>query len=150
MGHPAYHFDCRLDSFEYIDKFARGRVLRDATEMLITANRALIRAAKAAGQPMPPLYAVDGGGWTTSPMGIRYLDTQDQWRDAVAMQREGGGDCKDIVALDVAQRREAGQRAAPRILMQIDDENPDDVLYHVLTELDDGRIDDVCKKLGMP
>ncbi|MFI5302123.1 MAG: hypothetical protein ACHREM_28870 [Polyangiales bacterium] len=148
-AHPPYWYGVRLDSFESLGPFERGKVLHDQVEVLITANRMLIRAAAAKGTPIPRLYVVEGGQYV-SPLGVRYVDTYDEWRDVLSVARELGGDCKDLIAIDVAQLRELGEQADPRIVMIEDDAAPEQVIYHVLTERQNGTLDDVSKFLGMP
>lgn len=134
MGHPAYHLSGRLDSFESLGPYERGRVLRLLVEALAQAD-----AYYLARVPTPLLYE----------SGVRYADAGDEWRDVPALLRLKVGDCKDLVAWRVAELRRAGRAAWPRIVLMQSEERPDYYLYHVIVETPRG-FEDPSRELGMP
>lgn len=71
-------------------------------------RRALRRAQKGLGYPLPPLYA----------SGVRYKEDppgQENWKDVLAVLADGHGDCDRLVAWRVAELRAAGYQADPVI-----------------------------------
>ena len=84
-----------------------------ALEGMIAINewhirRALKRAQKGQGVPIPPLYA----------SGVRYKEDppgQENWKDCLAVIKDGHGDCDRLVSWRVAELRVAGIAADPII-----------------------------------
>ena len=71
-------------------------------------RRALRRAQKGLGYPIPPLYA----------SGVRYKEDppgQENWKDCLAVLADGHGDCDRLVAWRVAELLVAGCPAEPII-----------------------------------
>jgi hypothetical protein len=71
-------------------------------------RRAIRRAQKGLGYPIPPLYA----------SGVRYKEDppgQENWKDCLAVLADGHGDCDRLVAWRVAELRVAGYPADPVI-----------------------------------
>jgi hypothetical protein len=71
-------------------------------------RRALRRAQKGLGYPIPPLYA----------SGVRYKEDppgQENWKDCLAVLADGHGDCDRLVAWRVGELRVAGYPAEPII-----------------------------------
>lgn len=71
-------------------------------------RRALRRAQKGLGYPIPPLYE----------SGVRYKEDppgQENWKDCLAVLADGHGDCDRLVAWRVAELRVAGYPADPVI-----------------------------------
>jgi hypothetical protein len=87
-----------------------------ALQGLIAVNewhilRALRRAQKGLGAPIPPLYA----------SGVRYKEDQpgeENWKDCLAVLKDGHGDCDRLVAWRVAELRAIGIPADPVIKWQ--------------------------------
>jgi hypothetical protein len=71
-------------------------------------RRAIRRAEKGLGYPIPPLYA----------SGVRYQEDppgQENWKDCLAVLADGFGDCDRLVAWRTAELRVAGYPAEPII-----------------------------------
>jgi hypothetical protein len=71
-------------------------------------RRALRRAQKGLGYPIPPLYG----------SGVRYKEDppgQENWKDCLAVLADGHGDCDRLVAWRTAELRVAGYQADPVI-----------------------------------
>jgi len=71
-------------------------------------RRALRRAQKGLGYPIPPLYA----------SGIRYKEDppgQENWKDCLAVLADGFGDCDRLVAYRCGELRVRGYQADPVI-----------------------------------
>jgi len=71
-------------------------------------RRALRRAQKGLGYPIPPLYA----------SGVRYKEDppgQENWKDCLAVLKDGHGDCDRLVAWRVAELLVWGTQAEPVI-----------------------------------
>lgn len=71
-------------------------------------RRALRRAQKGKGLPIPPLYA----------SGVRYKEDppgQENWKDCLAVLKDGHGDCDRLVAWRCAELLVAGYAAEPVI-----------------------------------
>jgi hypothetical protein len=87
-----------------------------ALQAMIAVNewhirRALRRTQKGLGVPIPPLYA----------SGVRYKEDppgQENWKDCLAVLKDGHGDCDRLVAWRVAELRAAGIPAEPIIKWQ--------------------------------
>ena len=124
-------------------------------------RRGLSRAAQGKGQPVPPLYA----------SGVRYKEDppgEENWKDCLAVLKDGFGDCDRLVSWRVAELRVAGIAAEPVIKWQ---QVPKDVMIglghpaHMVPEegismvhvcvgwpgwqQDESRVEDPSKLLGM-
>jgi hypothetical protein len=73
--------------------------------------------------------------------GVRYRRTS-EWRSARLLLRKRSGDCKDLVAYEVARLRELGHRVTIRLTRV-------GRTWHVLIRLPDGRLFDPSRELGM-
>jgi len=97
-----------------------------ALQVMICVNewhirRALRRAQKGRGVPIPPLYQ----------SGVRYREDppgQENWKDCLAVLQDGHGDCDRLVGWRVAELRIAGIAAEPIIKWQ---QVPKDVMVHL-------------------
>jgi hypothetical protein len=137
-----------------------------ALEAMVSINswhirRALKRAEKGEGTPIPPLYA----------SGVRYKEDppgEENWKDCLAVIKDGHGDCDRLCAWRVAELRAAGIAAEPIIKWQqvprdvmISLGHPPDMvpaegisMVHVLVgwpgwQKDDSLVEDPSKLLGM-
>ena len=124
-------------------------------------RRALRRAQKGLSTPIPPLFA----------SGVRYKEDppgEENWKDCLAVLKDGHGDCDRLVAWRVAELRVAGVNADPIIKWQ---QIPRDVMIslghpanmlpaegvsmvHVCVgfpgwQNDDSKVEDPSKILGM-
>jgi hypothetical protein len=87
-----------------------------ALEAMVSINlwhirRGLKRAEKGTGVPVPPLYA----------SGVRYKEDppgEENWKDCLAVLKDGHGDCDRLCAWRVAELRAAGIEAEPLIRWQ--------------------------------
>ncbi len=87
-----------------------------ALQAMIAVNeyhirRSIRRAQKGLGAPIPPLYA----------SGVRYKEDppgQENWKDCLAVLKDGHGDCDRLCAWRVAELRCAGIAADPLIKWQ--------------------------------
>ncbi len=132
-----------------------------ALQAMIAVNtwhikRALKRAQKGEGVPIPPLYA-SGVFYEEDPPG------REDWRDCYTVLQRGKGDCDNLVAWRVAELNAAGINAEPVIKYQQVPKNvmvrmghpdamvPDDgiLMIHCSVRHPDGTIEDVSKNLGM-
>jgi len=137
-----------------------------ALQAMIAVNewhirRGLKRAEKGLGAPVPPLYA----------SGVRYKEDppgEENWKDCLAVIKDGHGDCDRLCAWRVAELRAAGIAAEPLIKWQ---QVPKDVMIglghppdmvpedgismvHVLVgwpgwQSDESLVEDPSKLLGM-
>lgn len=73
------------------------------------SNRLAIRAARAAGRPLPRCYE-SGVMWFDS-LAMPYQD----FADAMTILRRGVGDCKQLVAWRIAELYEDGHAGTPRV-----------------------------------
>jgi hypothetical protein len=137
-----------------------------ALQAMIAVNewhirRALRRTQKGLGVPIPPLYA----------SGVRYKEDppgQENWKDCLAVLKDGHGDCDRLVAWRVAELRAAGIPAEPIIKWQqvpreimINMGHPPDMvppqgisMVHVCVgfpgwQADPSLVEDPSKNLGM-
>jgi hypothetical protein len=137
-----------------------------ALQAMIAVNewhirRSLRRAAKGLGAPIPPLYA----------SGVRYKEDppgEENWKDCLAVLKDGHGDCDRLCAWRVAELRANGVAAEPLIKWQqvpkdimIGMGHPPDMvpeegisMVHVLVgfpgwQSDERLVEDPSKLLGM-
>lgn len=132
-----------------------------ALQAMISVNtwhikRALKRAEKGIGVPVPPLYA-SGVYYEEDPPG------REDWRDCYTVLKRGKGDCDNLVAWRVAELNAAGIAAEPvikyqqvpkAVMVQMGHPTemvPEDgiLMIHCSVRHPDGRIEDVSKNLGM-
>lgn len=73
--------------------------------------------------------------------GVRYVRTS-EWRNARKLLQHRAGDCKDLVAYEVARLRELGHRVTIRLTRV-------GTTWHTLIRLPDGRLFDPSRELGM-
>jgi hypothetical protein len=73
--------------------------------------------------------------------GVRYKRTH-EWRSARLLLQHRSGDCKDLVAYEVARLRELGCPVTIRLTRV-------STTWHVLIRLPDGRLFDPSRELGM-
>lgn len=116
---------------------ARREPLRKAIEFLVALNRDWLRRA---GGRVPMLYQTDvvyeREGRTIAGR------PKEVFRQIPEVLRRGEGDCEDLAAWRIAELRERGINAQPRITKHGN-------FFHVAVRLPDGRIDDPSKRLGM-
>ena len=159
---PLFHITLPEDDGE--DRHFAPIIL--ALEAMISVNlwhirRALKRAQKGTGLPIPPLYA----------SGVRYKEDppgEENWKDCLAVLADGHGDCDRLCAWRVAELLAAGIKAEPLIKwqqvprdMMIGMGHPPDMvppegisMVHVLVgwpgwRSDESKVEDPSKLLGM-
>lgn len=117
------------------------RVARILGEAAILSNRTLIREAKEAGKPIPPLYK----------SGVVYQNEApgrpDQLVDIPVIMARGWGDCWMLSAWRVAELREQGERA--RLKVKRKRLRNGKRVFHVLVRRGSGKPEDPSKILGM-
>ena len=69
------------------------------------------------------------------------------WATTPALFLRGSGDCEDLSADRVSERRLAGQYARP--FLQLEQHTPETDFWHVAVELFGGVIEDPSRRLGM-
>lgn len=80
--------------------------------------------------------------------GVRYRPERgtEIWRDCSTVLNDGYGDCEDLASWLCAEYRVAGIAAQPYIKWR---RVEDDLRYHAVVRLPDGRIEDPSRALGM-
>ena len=104
---------------------AQVRALMEGLSMI---NRVAMRES---GRKWPSLLAA----------GVRYKRTH-EWRSAALLLRHRTGDCKDLVAYEVARLRELGHAVTIRLTRV-------GSMWHVLIRLPNGQLFDPSRELGM-
>ena len=152
-GQIAIRVHLTLPDTDDAQHFAPLQILLEA---LTQINEHQIRAARAAGVRLPPLYE----------SGVRYREEapgQEDWPDIPTILANGWGDCEDLVGYRAAELRDAGIDAdpvlkwqfIPRELMIAKGYPKKHVpkrgvwLVHCLVRYPDGTIEDPSKLLGM-
>jgi hypothetical protein len=106
-------------------------------DSMVKWNRLLIETHR-----IPELYS----------SGLRYQREDydsvhpEDWRDAIAMLKHGGGDCEDLATLRVAQLQKAGE---PARVVFVERPHAKGRLFHILVERGDGTLEDPSRMLGM-
>jgi hypothetical protein len=125
-----------LAGFRELAPRERGQVLHDLVEALALADELWLRQHPDA----PSIYDA----------GVRYITTNDNWRDVPAVVANHGADCMSLCAWRVAELRLRGVKCEPGILMQWDETGANkQVVFHVLVRYADGHYEDPSKRLGM-
>lgn len=109
---------------------------REMVEFLVRVNLIYLTRQRALGRPVKPLYH----------SGVRYKRV-DEWEPIPTLYRRGYGDCKNLVAALIAQRRfELGKQTQAAFRWV---ENADHTFeFHILCQ-EDADFDDPSLKLGM-
>ena len=102
--------------------------VRALMEGLAMVNQVMMRES---GRTWPDLQSA----------GVRYQRTH-EWRSARLLLAHRRGDCKDLVAYEVARLREAGHAVTIRLTRM-------GRTWHTLIRLPDGRLFDPSRELGM-
>lgn len=83
-----------------------------------------------------------GRSWPSlKAAGVRYQRTR-EWRSARLLLAHKRGDCKDLVAYEVARLRELGHKVTIRLTRVA-------TTWHVLIRLPSGQLFDPSRELGM-
>ena len=149
------------DGNDGLDEYRHFAPILLALDAMVAVNlwhirRALKRAEKGLGAPVPPLYA-SGVIYKEDPPG------EENWCDLYVVMQMGHGDCDRLCAWRIAELRAAGIEAQPLIKWQ---KVPKDVMMsmghpanmipdvgvdmvHVQVQWPDGHIEDPSKLLGM-
>jgi hypothetical protein len=112
--------------------------VRAANEICELIEIALPRAQREA-KKLPPLYKA----------GVRYIKQPPQacaFRPPLDVAERKGGDCKQLVLWRIAELRNAGVKATPRIIWL---SGKDGLRAHAQVRLPDGTIEDPSITLGM-
>lgn len=118
------------------DEIERGRkTLLFLMNSLVSAN---ILILKEYGKSFPRLYE--------SRVVYRPEHGTEIWRDCSIVLEDGFGDCEDLACWCCAEYRIAGIAADPYIKWR---RVEDDLRYHAVVRLPDGRIEDPSRALGM-
>lgn len=120
-----------------------GRLTRGLCEIAIMSNRSYLRSHGA-----PPLYE-SGVRYKNEPLGL-----PDKLVDIPVLVERLWGDCLHLVAWRVAELREAGERARPRVTCKrmfrmVDGKKKRLRMFHVTVRRGDGSIECPSRKLGM-
>ena len=119
-----------------------SRAARCVAEAAILSNRALIRARKEAGKPLPLLYDT----------GVLYKNEEpgrpDECLDIPKILIQGHGDCLHLSCWRVAELRERGEKAKI-IITRKRSKNGQKRVFHVLVRRGNGKKEDPSKLLGM-
>lgn len=85
--------------------------------------------------PQPSIYSA----------GVRYMreDPEERWQLPSETRARGGGDCEDLASWRCAELRLQGRSC--RVIVQ----RTGPTVLHAVVELEDGRIEDPSKRLGM-
>jgi len=74
----------------------------------------------------------------------------DLWQDRIALEESGEGDCKDLVAVRLAELWLMGDRRADvQVILFPDALGPNYDLYHVVLRRGDGVVEDPSRERGM-
>lgn len=112
-----------------------------ALEGLVRLDLQIIRAAKAAGRPIRPLYK-SGVRWQPDKSKGKPSET---WDTIDIVRARGYGDCEDLAAWRAAELRAAGVNARAVVKRS----NTPGVAWHAIVQLPDGKLLDPSAKLGM-
>lgn len=132
----------------------------DFREDLADIVRALARinARKMASGRFAPLYESRIRWSRTRPYVASQCDGEicheperaDLWQDRIALEESGEGDCKDLVAVRLAELWLTGDHDADvEVVLFPDALGPNYDLYHVVLRRGDGVIEDPSRELGM-
>lgn len=124
--------------FERADSVEAGkRIMRLLLEALIQANEIYLRE-----HPETPLLYGAGVHYEREPRGI------EDWCGIAEVRARGWGDCEDLAAWRAAELRV--RFGIPAVCTFTDRLLPGNLLmFHILTQLPDGRVEDPSRKLGM-
>lgn len=88
---------------------------------------------------LPPLFR----------SGVKYVSQDPKacaFRTPLDVYKRGGGDCKQLVLWRIAELRNAGQHATPRVIWLTEKQG---LMAHAQLRLPDGSIEDPSHNLGM-
>ena len=114
-----------------------------ALEGLTRLNVQILKTAKAAGRPVPAMYAA-GVRWQPDSEKGRPSET---WDTIDVVRRRGFGDCEDLAAWRAAELRFSGRDSGARAVVRRS--NSPGVAWHCIVQLSNGKTLDPSIKLGM-
>tara|TARA_R100001244_G_scaffold132394_1_gene108868 strand:- start:14065 stop:14523 length:459 start_codon:yes stop_codon:yes gene_type:complete len=116
------------------------KVLLWLLQALVQANREELKTSRIDGKRIPKLYKA----------GVVYRreNNAEVWKDAINIYADGFGDCEDLACWRVAELQNAGKKARPYIRHHQNKETGF-LLYHVLVQRANGKLEDPSAILGM-